>query len=128
MLENLSAMELVNSMTTKQVKNLFNDGLESQNALMISTAIKVVAKRGDYDFIAKAVTDYLESGNSFKLNSGFAIALSNIMFDVRNACPVLGSVGKEIARRSSREDGGVYDSRTLNEDIQSFHQKNDSQK
>lgn len=109
MLEALTAKELMCSMTTKQVENLFREGFASQNVLLISTGIKELARRGDYDRILSALDDYLKAGNKFKLNSGFAIALSQCFFDVRSADPLLGHIGKDIAVRSGREKGDSYD-------------------
>ena len=116
MMEKLEAMELINSMTTKQVTKMFEESFECQNVLVMSTAIKVLAKRGDYDVIANVVTSYIKSGNSLQLNSGFAIALGQSLFDIRNSSPLLGYIGKSINRRSGKGEVS-YDNASLQEDI-----------
>jgi len=127
MLENLSAFDLTDSMTTKQVARLFIDGFESQNVLMIASAIKVLAKRGDYDLVCEVLTKYFQDGNSFKLNSGFAVALSQIMIDIRNAAPSLGKLGKKIAKRIAVAKDGLYDIKAYEEDVKANLQESGEQ-
>jgi hypothetical protein len=120
MMENLEAMELVNSMTTKQVRRLFEESFECQNILTMSTVIKVLAKRGCYDVIQDVTLSYIKSGHSLQLNSAFAIVLGQSLFDIRNGAPALGYIGKSINKRSSKGES-VYDDAALQEDVSNLN-------
>ena len=116
MLENLTAMELVNSMTTSQVKDLFRDSLTHQNSLTMSTASKVLAKRGCYEDISEIILNYFEAGHALDLGSGFAIALGQSLYDLRHSSKQLGYIGKKINMRSTKGES-VYSPSTFEADL-----------
>lgn len=118
MLENLTAMELVDSMTTHQAKELFADSFKYENVFTMSAASKVLAKRGCYEDITKIVLAYFESGQTLKLGSSFAISLGQSLYDLRKSSASLGRIGLMINKRSTKSEGkGVYDFKTLEEDL-----------
>jgi len=114
--ENLTAMDLICSMTTSQVTKLYEESFVSQNMLTMSTAIKVLAKHGCYDKVADVFADYIKGGHSLNLDSSFAITLGQSLFDLRNSDPALGHIGKSIGRRSARGET-TYDKKAFEEDI-----------
>ena len=116
--EHLTAMELICTMTTSQVTKIYEESFVSQNMLTMSTAIKVLAKRGCYDTIADVFVDYIyiKGGHSLNLDSGFAITLGQSLFDLRISNPALGLIGKSIGRRSARGET-TYDKEAFEEDI-----------
>lgn len=117
MIESLEAKELINSMTTEQVTRILKESFEYQNPLTMSTTIKVLAKRGCYGDIDKVLYEYfVESGCSLQLNSAFSLILGQNLFDVRNADPVLGCIGRKICWRSARKEA-VYNGVTFTEDL-----------
>lgn len=114
--ENLTAMDLLCSMTTSQVTKIYEESFVSQNMLTMSAAIKVLAKHGCYDKIADVFVSYVKGENSLNLDSGFAITLGQSLFDLRNSDPALGHIGKSINKRSAKNEA-VYGKKELEEDV-----------
>lgn len=115
MLENLTAMDLVNTMTTSQVKELFKDSFAHQNVATMSAASKVLAKRGCYEDINEALLAYFEAGHVLDLRSGFTVALGQCLCEFRNSNKPLGHIGKKINKRGTKGET-LYDLITLEED------------
>lgn len=103
MLESLTAMELIYSMSPAQVRRLYHDSLYRENALTLSVATKVLAKRGDYGAMLEEINNMLEDAE-LKLGTDFATALANSLIELRNASPVLGRLGKDIAKATYTDD------------------------
>lgn len=114
MLENLTAMELMETMSTRQVSVLFRDSLSQRNVVVFATTFKVLAKRGDYATIQEEFISSLEE-KSLTAGSGFSNVAFELFFQVRKASPILGRIGKKLARL---EDGEEFGTKELKEALE----------
>ncbi len=109
MLENLTAMEMLQSMSTRSVEQLFLDGLARANSLVTTTALKVIAKRGEYFRVYAMVmeTFFGDEKQGIPLNSGdFCMTLGQSLMELKKADYVLWRIGTRIVLAKERYDNG----------------------
>ena len=112
MLENLTAKEMVESMSMKSIVQLFEDALRKKNSLVAITTQKVLAKRGYYyeiwGIIKKAF--FGEFGSGLSLDSGeFCMLFGYSLQEMKKAGRIFNRLGKYIIQAKERFDVGKHD-------------------
>lgn len=109
MLENLTAMEMMESMTMVSIEQLFQDGLARANSLVTVTALKVLAKREEHFRIYVMVmeTFFGDKKPGIPLNSGdFCMLFGQSLMELRKSDYVLWRIGRGIVLAKEHHDYG----------------------
>lgn len=105
MLENLTAMEMLTSMSTSSVEQLFLDGLARANSLVTVATLKVLAKREEYFRIYIMITEtFFENERpGVPLNSGdFCMLFGQGLMEFKKADYILWRMGSRIMLAKER--------------------------
>ena len=86
-------MSYMDKQVTAEVLRQYEDMIKFDNTDGIVAAHNVLAKRGDYDQIAKHMTDYMNSGK-VKLGEDMANTLAMNFLGMKDAAPALARLGK----------------------------------
>lgn len=95
---------------SKEVDKIYDEMLVNKNIDGIVAAQNITAKRGDYDKIAKKLSEYMDKEGYVELNTDFANTLALNLLSMKNASPDLGRLGKHINVETWRYTNGDRDS------------------
>ncbi|MBR3135356.1 hypothetical protein IKG54_02195 [Candidatus Saccharibacteria bacterium] len=111
MLENLTAKEMVESMSMGSAMQLFEDALRKKNSLVAITTQKVLAKRGYYYEIWSEINKVFfgDSEAGINLDSGeFCLMLGYSLQEMKKAGRIFTRLGRYVIQAKERFDIGRH--------------------
>ena len=107
MLEHLTAKNFIVTLSTEQVRRLFNESLSSQNIVAFSVTFKDLFRRRKLQLISDDIVRAFEDGFKFEYQSSFANTFMEICYDYRKSIPYFAGIHMKLENNS--KDNGFFD-------------------